>query len=71
MHSGHGGYCVCLPCNREIQERLCPGRFLAINNHDIVVEDLKDSFEVFKIMFGVSRGNQDLVDIDECLRDVA
>ena len=71
MRSGNGGYRVCLPCNQDIQERFCPGRFLAINDHDIVVEDLKDSFEVFKMMFGVSRGNQDVVDIDECVRDVA
>ena len=26
---------------------------------------------VFKMMFGVSRGNQDVVDIDKCVRDVA
>ena len=58
MRSGNGGYRVCLPCNRDIQERSCPGRFLAINDHDIVVEDLKDSFEVFKIMFGVPQATR-------------
>ena len=45
--------------------------FLAINNHDIVVEDLKDSFKVFEMLFGVFKGNQDVVDLDECVRDVA
>ena len=31
--------------------------FLAINIHDIVVEDLKDSFKVFEMLFGVFKGN--------------
>ena len=45
--------------------------FLAVNDHAVVIENLEDSFKVFEMLFGIFGGDQDIVDIHECVRNVA
>ena len=69
--SGNGGYRTCLPCKWEIQERFCPGR-ISCNwqpchcrpGPETLVWGLRDAVWGFG-------GDQDVVNTDECVWNVA